>query len=143
VAAFAAWRDEVATPASAVKAVTEPVTKSAPNNDALVRNITRGIAQTLAPYLDKIDALERRVAELERNQKTYLGVWREGREYSQNSEVTFDGARWFCTKRTIDKPGCSADWVMQEKSATPRSEMAPARARQNGHYANPRPPRSP
>jgi hypothetical protein len=114
--------------------------KTVPNAE-LIKAVTRGVAQTLWPYLDKIEQLEKRVEELERSQKTYLGVWKEGREYSPHSEVTSDGARWLCHKRTTDKPGSSADWVMMEKSVLPRSDTATAHARSNGHYANPRPPR--
>jgi hypothetical protein len=90
----------------------------------------------------RLDALQERVNELER--KGYVGIWREGREYSPQSECTHDGARWFCHKRTSDKPGSSADWVLMEKSAplstpAPRSDETTSRPRQNGHYANPRP----
>lgn len=83
--------------------------------------IIKGVASVLhdeiEPLKAQIAALSARVLELERGQKTYLGVWKEGREYTPQSEVTCDGARWICHKRTSDKPGTSADWSLMEKSA--------------------------
>jgi hypothetical protein len=130
---FRAWRDERA-PVDAGAA------RPKSGNAALVQSIVRGIAPVV---WDELKRLEQRIAELERNQKTYLGVWKEGREYSSNSEVTFEGGRWYCAKRTSDKPGHSADWTLMEKStaaASPRSDTGTAAARQNGHYATPRTP---
>src|SRR5262245_14284427 len=109
-------------------------------NAALISGIMKGIAPTIHELQTQIDALQARVNELER--KGYVGVWKEGREYSSQSEVTHDGARWISHKRTNDKPGSSADWQMVEKS-TPRSETPTANPRSNGHYANPRNPKSP
>ena len=109
-------------------------------NAALVKAIVTGIAPVIHELEKEIAVLSSRVAELERSRQTYLGVWKEGREYSSQSEVTHDGGRWFCHKRTSDKPGSSADWSLMEKSLpmpTPRSETATARPRVNGHYSTP------
>jgi hypothetical protein len=112
-----------------------PAIKAAPALSSRDQGLLQGVAETLAPYLNKIEALEQRLVELERNQKTYLGVWKSDRQYSSMSEVTFDGARWYCCKSTNNKPGESADWVLMEKSeptAHPRNGSA------HGPPANPR-----
>jgi hypothetical protein len=116
--------------------------KSAVEPDVRTRNIIDGIVQMLAPYLLQIEKLEQRVAELERGQKTYLGVWKADRQYSPMSEVTFDGARWFCNKLTSSKPGTTADWTMMEKSEPAHASGAVAHARNGSTLApaNPRPP---
>jgi hypothetical protein len=126
------YREEVGAPVA---------TKSVPaGNVALIKAIMAGIAPFIHELEKKIDALQARVAELERSQKTYLGVWKDGREYSPHSEVTHDGGRWFCHKRTSNKPGSSADWALMEKSVNPRSDATTANSRVNGHHPNPRRP---
>ena len=115
-------------------------TKALPSGAALSmrdKGLLQGVAEILAPYLNRIEQFEQRLAELERSQKTYLGVWKSDREYSAMSEVTHDGARWYCCKSTSNKPGASADWVMMEKSspvAHPRSDATATASARNGHY---------
>jgi len=130
-AKWRAYRHEIGAPVDAPAAA-----KSVNEHDArLIQGIMKGLASVLFEYEQQIEALTSRVTELERSQKTYLGVWKADREYSSHSEVTHDGARWFCHKRTSDKPGSSADWSLMEKSAPAvlqRSDTASARPRQNG-----------
>lgn len=106
-----------------------------------LKGIINGIAPTISALEQRVEQLEQRLAEVER--KGYVGVWKDGKEYSPQSECTHDGARWICHKRTADKPGTSADWSMMEKSAptsSPRSDASTVNPRVNGHYARPRSP---
>jgi hypothetical protein len=122
----------------AERAPVEPFNKAVPSEPMLSER-DRALAAALER---RVEQMEQRLAEVER--KGYVGVWKADREYSPQSEVTHDGARWFAHKRTSDRPGTSADWQLMEKSlltSSPRSEAtATASARQNGHYARPRTP---
>jgi hypothetical protein len=127
------WRAEVGAPVAGP----EPAAKSLPPAPALSardKGLLAGVAQVIHELEQRIDELQARVSELERSQKTYLGVWKDGKEYTAQSEVTCDGARWICHKRTQDKPGTSADWTMMEKSAAaqPRSDATTTSQRANG-----------
>jgi hypothetical protein len=109
------WRAEIGEPLEPV-AATKSVTTS-------TKGVVKGIIDAIAPVIvnleKQVSALQARVEELER--KGYVGIWKEGKEYSSQSECTHDGARWISHKRTNDKPGTSADWSLMEKSE-PRSE---------------------
>jgi hypothetical protein len=123
-------------------------TKTLPSAAALSirdQGLLQGVAETLAPYLKKIEALEQRVAGLEaaQNEMRYCGVWRPEKTYSPGSFVTCDGAMWHSNKKTEEKPGASGDWTMAAKSgqpvAHPRDDTsAPASPRVNGLHPNPR-----
>ncbi len=96
-----------------------PHTKELPQSKkADVRLIIKGVIEAVAPHIvaleKQVAALAARIEELER--KGYCGVWKSGKEYSPQSEVTCDGGRWISHKRTSDKPGLSADWSLMEKS---------------------------
>jgi hypothetical protein len=106
------------------------VQTKASNNTALIKSIMAGIAPFIHDLEKKIGALQTRIEELER--KGYCGVWKSGKEYSPQSEVTHDGARWISHKRTSDKPGASADWTLTEKSEpTARSDTTTSPPRTN------------
>jgi hypothetical protein len=106
-------------------------TKAAPViPKVLITGILKAIAPTIHALETQVSKLQARIEELER--KGYCGVWKAGKEYSAQSEVTHDGARWIAHKRTSDKPGSSADWTMIEKAEsvpTPRHTGAAARPR--------------
>lgn len=111
---------------------------SATPNAALIKAIMAGIAPVLHEHISQEIAkatapLQARIADLER--KGYVGVWKAGKEYSPQSEVTCDGARWLAHKRTSDKPGASADWSLIEKATTSHARNGSA-----GPTARPRPP---
>jgi hypothetical protein len=114
------------------------------------RDLLTGVAETLAPYLKKIEQLEQRVAELEaRPALKYLGVFRDdGRKYSEGSAVTHDGGIWIALKATTERPSHSADWQLAVKSggqptATPRTDTATTSHARNGSAGAPARPRSP
>jgi hypothetical protein len=101
--------------------------------------IIQAVMVALAPVIYE---LEQRLVEVERSQKTYLGVWKADRQYSAMSEVTCDGARWYCCKSTSNRPGTSADWTMMEKSAaasSPRSDTATVHPRNGSSHTMSRP----
>ncbi len=123
---FRAWRDEVTAPTPAPKM----------RDAALIKSIITGIAPTIADLEKQVTELRARIEELER--KGYVGIWKAGKEYSPQSEVTHDGARWISHKRTSDKPGTSADWLMMEKSEPRNDTSETSSARANGHLSNPR-----
>jgi hypothetical protein len=142
-AEWVAWRKEIGVPVT----TQPPPPPSEPGISARDRALALGFAAGLAPTIhaleEKVAELSARVAELERSQKTYLGIWKADREYTPQSEVTHDGARWICHKRTTDRPGTSADWSMIEKSqptANPRSDTTATTSaeRVNGQHSNPR-----
>src|SRR5262245_58122329 len=98
-----AYRAEIGMP---VEAPAPAAAQSVNEHDTkLVLGVVKGIAPVIFELEQKIAKLEQRISELER--KGYVGVWREGKEYSPQSEVTHDGARWLSHKRTTDKPGRS------------------------------------
>jgi hypothetical protein len=143
----AAWREHCAasgypvdTLAPAAKSFSAAEVKI--HSAALIKAIMVGIAPVIHELEKQVGKLQSRIEELERSQKTYLGVWKAGREYSPQSEVTHDGARWYCCKSTSNKPGASADWTLMEKSeptAHPRSDTSVTSAeRVNGPHPNPR-----
>jgi hypothetical protein len=128
------WRAEMGEPVDAP--VSAKALPSEPTLSSRDRALAQGFAQGIAPVIHELEKqvgkLQSRIEELERSQKTYLGVWKADREYSAMSEVTHDGARWYCSKSTSNRPGASADWVLMEKSA------AAATPRVNGQHPNPR-----
>src|SRR5262249_16395850 len=131
-ARWRAYRDEIGASVDA-----PPAAKSVNDHDArLIQGIMKGLAPVLFEYEKQIEALASPVTELEDSEKTYVGTWRWERTYSQGSEVTHDGGRWYCAKRTSYKPGSSADWSLMEKSVIPRDETATANPRSNGHHSN-------
>ena len=69
-----AWREERAARGHPI--ATKSVSQG---NAALIKAIVIGIAPVIHELEKEIAVLSSRVAELERSQKTYLGVWKEGR----------------------------------------------------------------
>jgi hypothetical protein len=111
----------------------------AKSNEALLIKALNEVTHVIDKLEKQIAELQARISELER--KGYVGVWKDGKEYTAQSEVTHEGARWIAHKRTSDKPGASADWSLMEKSAVnPRSDTGTVNARSNGRYSRPRPP---
>ena len=105
-------------------------------NAALIKAIMAGIAPVVHEHIHHeiekaVAPLLARIEELER--KGYVGVWKTGKEYTPQSEVTHEGARWLAHKRTSDKPGASADWSLIEKATTSHARNGSA-----GPPANPR-----
>jgi hypothetical protein len=109
-------------------------TKTPVNSTTIIKSVIEAVAPHIVALEKQVAALQTRIEELER--KGYCGVWKSGKEYSPQSEVTHDGARWISHKRTSDKPGASADWTLTEK----RSDTTTSPPRTNGHYSRPRTP---
>ncbi|MGL1834935.1 hypothetical protein ACKVEX_15175 [Rhodocyclaceae bacterium SMB388] len=70
----------------------------------------KAIARTLSPHLGRIDALERRLAELEGSTKMlYRGVWKPGATASKGEFWTHAGSVWHANETTDQQPG--ADYL--------------------------------
>ena len=143
----AAWRKDLAERGYSVDASKQPVAKGLPavGLSARDKGLLQGVAESIAPYLERIEQLEQRVEELERRPELkYLGVFRDdGRKYSEGSAVTHSGGVWVALRATTEKPNHSADWQLAVKSGehstpTPRSDAATVNTRVNGHYSQPR-----
>jgi hypothetical protein len=81
------------------------------------------VARAAKPLEDRIVQLEVKNAQLEAEiarvksaTPKYLGVFREGRVYEENSMVTHDGSTWHCNQKTSAPPGNgSASWTLAVK----------------------------
>lgn len=79
--------------------------------------ITKGIGIALSPYIKRIADLERRLAELEQQQKSiqYCGTWESGRKYEKGNFVTDGGSVWHCDRDTTQRPGPGDAWTLAVK----------------------------
>jgi hypothetical protein len=80
-----------------------------------------GIAEHVRQYVGvrdaRIEALERRIAELEaRKALDYAGTWSSGTASKAGSFYTDRGSIWFCRGATVSRPGESAHWQLACKS---------------------------
>lgn len=89
------------------------------------RALKEYVARMLEPALERLDALERRSAELESRQSlvesksmTYEGVWKDGVTYEPGAAVTHQGGVWVTRTATRTRPGTGdvRDWVLAVKS---------------------------
>jgi hypothetical protein len=123
-----------------------PTAKGAPALSSHDRGLLQGVAETLAPYLKKIEQLEQRVAELESGSLKYCGVYQPSASYQRGNVVTCDGSAFHATRNvSAERPGSSDGWQLMIKhgkdapAATPRSDTSEtSAARVNGHHPNPR-----
>lgn len=66
---------------------------------------------------DRIDQLERRLAEVEGEPLAYKGTHEPGRLYERNSVVTHAGSMWVALRRTQQRPGDGGDaWQLAVKA---------------------------
>lgn len=66
---------------------------------------------------DRIDQLERRLAEVEGEPLAYKGTHEVGRLYERNSVVTHAGSMWVALRRTQQRPGDGGDaWQLAVKA---------------------------
>jgi hypothetical protein len=123
-----------------------PVVKAVPALSSHDQGLLQGVAETLAPYLKKIEALEQRVAELESGAMKYCGVHQPSLAYRKGNVVTYDGSAW-CATRSVsaERPGSSDAWQLMVKHgkdapvATLRSDTTETSSqRVNGVHSNPR-----
>ncbi|TCK31233.1 hypothetical protein EV667_1339 [Ancylobacter aquaticus] len=77
------------------------------------------VAATVKEYvqreaLDRIDALEKRLAEVEASGLRFLGVWQRAVDYRRGSVVTSEGSSWVALKATspAEKPGDCDAWAL-------------------------------
>jgi hypothetical protein len=96
---------------SITEAVGEAVGKRFKESDGRVADLESRAVQ-------RVEALEARVAELERltakSNMRYRGVWCEA-PHLPGDTVTHKGTLWHCTEATSDRPGTSGSWQLMVK----------------------------
>jgi hypothetical protein len=72
------------------------------------------VATATKPLRDKIEALELRTIEAEKQaaEFRYRGVWQPSELYRRNNFITHDGSVWVCLRDTEGKPGTVLDWQL-------------------------------
>jgi hypothetical protein len=77
--------------------------------------LKEAITDATRPLLERLDALERRLTEIEsRPQLKYFGIWR-AHKYTEGAFVTDNGSVWHANRTTTERPGTSADWTLAVK----------------------------
>jgi len=78
--------------------------------DVIARQVKLFVARELAPYADRLGALEIKKGVV------YRGTWSPSAEYSSDQCATFRGALWLCrVASTQAKPGTDSDWRLVSK----------------------------
>jgi hypothetical protein len=82
--------------------------------DALAKEIGDLIRAHVKPLREKNEALEVRIAQMEKQiaDFKYCGVWRDGASYRKHNFVTHHGSIWICLADTEAKPGESLQWQL-------------------------------
>jgi Phage capsid family len=62
--------------------------------------------------IDAIDALQKRVAELEGGGIRYFGTWQRAQSYRKGDVTTFEGSMFIALNATADTPGKGGDWQL-------------------------------
>jgi hypothetical protein len=77
----------------------------------LIRQHVAAVTKTLR---DKIEALERKVVELQTKGVEYKGVWQRACSYERGAIVTSDGSMWVCVENVEPntQPGQSQSWQL-------------------------------
>jgi hypothetical protein len=70
------------------------------------------VFEWFASAREKREALEARVAELEKAPTTYRGVYEEGATYEAKSIVSHGGSMWHTATKTKAKPGEGPPWQL-------------------------------
>ena len=77
--------------------------------------------------LDLVDALQKRVAELEGGGIRYVGTWQRAQSYRKGDVVTYDGGMFIALAATAETPGKSGDWQLAVKAGRPGRDGKDAR----------------
>ena len=71
----------------------------------------------LASIMDRMKALDLRLAEAETKATRFRGVHQPAEEYKRGDLVTHQGALWHCNRPTTERPGSGGtDWQLAVKS---------------------------
>jgi Carbohydrate-binding module family 5/12 len=64
----------------------------------VVKFATAGVTRELAAAVERVEALERQIAEVHQRQAEWrdAGVWKAGTEYAPGNVVTHGGSGWIC-----------------------------------------------
>lgn len=89
---------------------------------SFLKTVTRALLVSLVEVAGRRNALEQRVAALERRKAfTYRGVYDENEEYEQNDFVTHQGSLWHSDRTTRARPGTpTSPWVLAVKRGRDR-----------------------
>ena len=76
--------------------------------------IRQHVAVVTKPLREKIEALERKVVELQAKGVEYRGVWQRACSYERGAIVTFEGSMWVCIQNVEPntRPGQSQGWQL-------------------------------
>ena len=82
--------------------------------ERLLASVKDYFARGIAPAAARIEALERRVAELEARPQAlaYGGTWSAGQESKKGLFYTDRGQVWFAQETTRDRPGETNAWTL-------------------------------
>lgn len=84
--------------------------------DADMQGIAKGIAPVIREQIDRITALEARLAEEEAKALRYGGIFSRGVTYTPSTIVTANGSLWLAIRETVgEKPGKGESWVLISK----------------------------
>ena len=61
---------------------------------------------------DAHKAMKERVAELERDQLKFAGVWQSSASYKRGDLATHAGSLWHCNGATSERPGDGSGWQL-------------------------------
>jgi len=92
--------------------------------------VRQQIAAATKPLRDKIEALELRTVEAEKQaaEFRYRGVWQPSETYKKNNFCTQDGSVWICLRDTKGKPGQVLDWQLAVRKGRDGKDAAKAAA---------------
>jgi hypothetical protein len=84
------------------------------NDEAVVHAVADVLGDEVFPQLE---ALRKRVEQLEATHMKYVGVWKQGTPYREGNFVTYKGAMWACrADNESATPGKSPAWQLAVKS---------------------------
>jgi hypothetical protein len=85
-------------------------------SEEVIASVKGYVARTLSPVKERVQALEQRIAAMEKSYLRYGGIWRKGAPHRLNDVVTHDGKLWICTSDgSEERPGSGAGWRMLHK----------------------------
>jgi len=76
------------------------------------------VVDAVAPAVTRLEAMERRLQELECRGLKYAGIWQRASDYERGSVITHAGSAFVAIRKTqsTDKPGESDAWQMMVKA---------------------------
>jgi hypothetical protein len=88
---------------------------TAPASMGTLAKVAQAIVAAVKGRDLKIEALEARIAELEREPFRYDGPHETGKAYSRRTFVTHAGSLWHANQTTASRPGDGPAWTLAAK----------------------------